>query len=69
MSLKVETLKAEVAKKEASLQAWETKTETLRQHQSDQQQHISVLQTSIQAKEHHIKNLQAEVICSLVFIE
>ena len=58
---KVESLKADVAKKNTALTAAETKLETLKAHQSNQQEHIGVLQTSIQTKEQHIKNLQGEV--------
>ncbi|KAK3722298.1 hypothetical protein QZH41_017751, partial [Actinostola sp. cb2023] len=58
---KVESLKADVAKKEAALNASEAKVETFKAHHSDQQQHISVLQSSLQAKDHHIKNLQSEL--------
>ena len=51
----------DLGKKEAALTASETKLETLKAHQANQQEHISVLQTSLSAKEHHIKNLQSEV--------
>ncbi|XP_032235245.2 ELKS/Rab6-interacting/CAST family member 1 isoform X2 [Nematostella vectensis] len=61
LKAKVESLKSEVAKKEAALGAAETKLDTFKAHQSDQQQHISVLQSSLQAKDHHIKNLQSEL--------
>ena len=50
-----------MAKKNTALTAAETKLETLKAHQSNQQEHIGVLQTSIQTKEQHIKNLQGEV--------
>jgi len=62
--LQVESLKAEIAKKEAALNASEAKIETFKAHNSDQQQHISVLQSATQAKDHHIKHLQSEVGCS-----
>lgn len=51
----------DLSKKDAELVAAETKLETLKAHQANQQEHISVLQTSLSAKEHHIKNLQSEV--------
>ena len=58
---KIESLKVDLSKKDAELVAAETKLETLKAHQANQQEHISVLQTSLSAKEHHIKNLQSEV--------
>ena len=51
----------DLGKKEAALTAAETKLETLKAHQANQQEHIAVLQTSLTTKEHHIKNLQSEV--------
>ena len=51
----------DLGKKEAALTAADTKLETLKAHQANQQEHIAVLQTSLSAKEHHIKNLQSEV--------
>ena len=57
----VESLKVDLGKKAAALTAAETKLETLKAHQSNQQEHIAVLQTSVSTKEHHIKNLQGEV--------
>ena len=60
---KIESLKVDLGKKDAELVAAETKLETLKAHQANQQEHISVLQTSLSAKEHHIKNLQSEVRC------
>ena len=47
--------------KETALTAADTKLKTLEAHQANQQEHISVLQTSLSTKEHHIKNLQSEV--------
>lgn len=63
---KIESLKVDLGKKDAALTASETKLETLKAHQANQQEHISVLQTSLSAKEHHIKNLQSEVCVPLV---
>lgn len=57
----IESLKVDLGKKDAALAAAETKLETLKAHQSNQQEHIGVLQTSLSAKEQHIKNLQGEV--------
>lgn len=57
----IESLKVDLGKKDAALTAAETKLEALKGHQSNQQEHIGVLQTSLSAKEHHIKNLQGEV--------
>lgn len=51
----------DLGKKDAALTATETKLETLKAHQANQQEHIAVLQTSLTTKEHHIKNLQSEV--------
>ena len=64
----IESLKVDLGKKDAALTASETKLQTLKAHQSNQQEHIAVLQTSLSAKEHHIKNLQGEVrvTCSKV---
>ena len=61
----------DLGKKDAALAAAETKLETLKAHQSNQQEHIGVLQTSVSAKEQHIKNLQGEVrlACSSVVFD
>ena len=61
LSFQIESLKVDLGKKDAALTAAETKLQTLKAHQSNQQEHIAVLQTSLSAKEHHIKNLQGEV--------
>lgn len=57
----IESLKIDLGKKDAALTAAETKLETLQAHQSNQQEHISILQTSLSAKEQRIKNLQGDV--------
>ena len=58
---KVESLKTELAKKDTELAAAATKVETFEKHQSDLQEHISVLHSSNKSKESHTQNLQQEV--------
>lgn len=57
----MESLKGELAKKDTELVAAQTKVETFEKHQSDLQEHISVLHSSNKSKESHIQNLQQEV--------
>ena len=50
-----------MAKKDTELAAVRTKLETFEKHQSDLQEHITVLHSSNKSKETHIQNLQQEV--------
>lgn len=57
----MEQLKQEVSRKEADLQALQTKLETLTNQNSDCKQHIEVLKESLSAKEQRANTLQTEV--------
>lgn len=58
---KLDSTKGNLAKKETELVAVKNKLATFEKHQSDLQEHITVLHSSNQSKESHIQNLQKEV--------
>ena len=59
--LKLDSSKGELAKKDTELAAVKTKLETFEKHQSDLQEHITILHSSNKSKETHIQSLQQEV--------
>ena len=65
---KLDSTKGELAKKDTELAAVKTKLETFEKHQSDLQEHITVLHSSNKSKENHIQNLQQEVSYSIVML-
>lgn len=57
----IEQQKQELNRKEADMQALQTKLETLTNQNSDCKQHIEVLKESLSAKEQRANTLQTEV--------
>ncbi|XP_076022384.1 ERC protein 2-like [Genypterus blacodes] len=69
MKTKIEQLKQELSRKEAEMQALQTKLETLTNQNSDCKQHIEVLKESLSAKEQRANTLQTEVDALRVRLE
>ncbi|XP_078026121.1 ERC protein 2 isoform X2 [Epinephelus lanceolatus] len=69
MKTKIEQLKQELNRKEAEMQALQTKLETLTNQNSDCKQHIEVLKESLSAKEQRANTLQTEVDALRVRLE
>ncbi|XP_049437557.1 ERC protein 2-like isoform X2 [Epinephelus fuscoguttatus] len=65
----IEQLKQELNRKEAEMQALQTKLETLTNQNSDCKQHIEVLKESLSAKEQRANTLQTEVDALRVRLE
>ncbi|XP_030279629.1 ERC protein 2-like isoform X1 [Sparus aurata] len=69
MKTKIEQQKQELNRKEADMQALQTKLETLTNQNSDCKQHIEVLKESLSAKEQRANTLQTEVDALRVRLE
>ncbi|CAM9149270.1 unnamed protein product, partial [Lampetra planeri] len=69
MKTKIEQLKQEQNRREAEMQALQTKLGTLTNQNSDCKQHIEVLKESLNAKEQRANTLQTEVDALRVRLE